>query len=54
MEAKRVAITGMGAISPVGLDVESMMAALYAGRGGVAAIERFDPAGLTTRIAAER
>jgi 3-oxoacyl-[acyl-carrier-protein] synthase II len=48
-----VAITGMGAISPVGMDVESMMAALYAGRGGVARIERFDPSGLTTQIAAE-
>jgi len=53
VEAKRVAITGMGAISPVGLDVEAMMAALYAGRGGVARIERFDPSGLTTQIAAE-
>ena len=49
----RVAITGVGVISPVGLTTASMMAALYAGKSGIRRIERFDPANLPTRIAAE-
>jgi 3-oxoacyl-[acyl-carrier-protein] synthase II len=53
MSTKRVAITGMGVVSPVGLDVPSTMASLYAGRSGVGPIQRFDPAAWTTRIAAE-
>jgi 3-oxoacyl-[acyl-carrier-protein] synthase II len=49
----RIVITGMGAISPVGLDVVSTMESLYAGRSGVGRIERFDAAAMATRIAAE-
>jgi 3-oxoacyl-[acyl-carrier-protein] synthase II len=49
----RVAVTGVGAISCVGLDAASMMEALYAGKSGVQRIQRFDPAGLSTTIAAE-
>jgi 3-oxoacyl-[acyl-carrier-protein] synthase II len=43
----------MGAISPVGSDVETTMTSLYAGRSGVGRIERFDAAAMPTRIAAE-
>jgi 3-oxoacyl-[acyl-carrier-protein] synthase II len=53
MSAKRVAITGMGVVSPLGLDVASTMAALYAGRSGVGPIQRFDATNWSTRIAAE-
>ena len=49
----RVVVTGMGAVTPLGLDVESTWAGLIAGRSGVGPITQFDPARLTTRIAAE-
>jgi 3-oxoacyl-[acyl-carrier-protein] synthase II len=53
MSTKRVAITGMGTVSPVGLDVASTMAALYAGKSGVGPVQHFDAAAWKTRIAAE-
>jgi 3-oxoacyl-[acyl-carrier-protein] synthase II len=53
MTGKRVAVTGMGVVSPLGLDVATTMAALYAGRSGVGRIQRFDPAAWSTQIAAE-
>src|SRR5262245_50607295 len=53
MEQTRVVVTGMGAISPLGLSVGELWDALLAGRSGVGPITRFDPTGLLTRIAAE-
>ncbi|MBI2898640.1 MAG: beta-ketoacyl-[acyl-carrier-protein] synthase family protein [Planctomycetes bacterium] len=50
---RRVAVTGMGVVSPVGNDVESFRDALLAGRSGAGPITLFDPASLPTRIAAE-
>ena len=35
MEAKRIVITGIGVISPVGLDVDTMWQNLVAGRSGI-------------------
>jgi 3-oxoacyl-[acyl-carrier-protein] synthase II len=52
-ERRRVVVTGLGVISPVGNDVESMWQALIAGRSGVGPITRFDASGMRTRIAAE-
>jgi 3-oxoacyl-[acyl-carrier-protein] synthase II len=49
----RVVVTGMGAVSPVGLDVPSLWEAVAAGRSGVDYITSFDTAGFDTRIAAE-
>ncbi|HPF87894.1 MAG TPA: beta-ketoacyl-ACP synthase II [Candidatus Limiplasma sp.] len=49
----RVVITGMGAVTPVGLDVESFWNALVAGSCGVGPITRFDAQGLKVRLAAE-
>jgi len=49
----RVVVTGMGALTPLGLDVPSSWAGLIAGRSGVGPITQFDPSRLTTRIAAE-
>ncbi len=49
----RVVVTGMGAVTPLGLDVASTWQAMLAGRSGVAPITHFDPSRLTTRIAAE-
>jgi 3-oxoacyl-[acyl-carrier-protein] synthase II len=50
---KRVVITGMGAISPVGLNVPDMWESLIAGKSGVDYISIFDPAPLETKFAAE-
>ncbi|UCE03811.1 MAG: beta-ketoacyl-ACP synthase II [Candidatus Latescibacterota bacterium] len=53
MDDIRVVVTGMGAISAVGLDTAAMMQALYDGVPGVVRIQRFDPSELPTQIAAE-
>lgn len=50
---RRVVVTGMGAVTPIGLDVASMWAALVAGHSGAGPITRFDPEGFETRIACE-
>lgn len=50
---RRVVVTGMGVISPVGLTVPSMWEALIAGKSGVDYITSFDPSPLETKFAAE-
>ncbi len=50
---RRVVITGMGAITPLGNDVETTWENLLQGKSGVDRISRFDPEGFTTRIAGE-
>ncbi|MBX5493450.1 MAG: beta-ketoacyl-[acyl-carrier-protein] synthase II, partial [Chloroflexi bacterium] len=51
--AGRVVITGMGAVTPLGLDVPSTWEAMLAGRSGIGPITRFDASGYRVRIAAE-
>jgi 3-oxoacyl-[acyl-carrier-protein] synthase II len=53
MEAKRVVITGMGVISPVGLDVPTMWQSLIEGRSGIAPITLFDTNDYDVRFAGE-
>ncbi|HET7875321.1 MAG TPA: beta-ketoacyl-ACP synthase II [Methylomirabilota bacterium] len=53
MDRRRVVITGMGAVTPVGNTAEEFWAALIAGKSGIGPITRFDPSGYTTRIAGE-
>lgn len=50
---RRVAITGMGVISPVGLDVAAMWHSLISGRSGVGHITSFDTRSFDTTFAAE-
>ena len=50
---RRVAVTGLGAISPIGSDARSTWEAAVAGRSGVAFINAFDASGFPVRIAAE-
>ena len=53
MEKRRVVITGMGNISPVGLDAPTMWQNLVAGRSGIGPITLFDTANFGVRIAGE-
>ena len=50
---RRVVVTGLGMVSPVGNDVPSSWEAMLAGRSGIAPITRFDASGLGCRIAGE-
>jgi 3-oxoacyl-[acyl-carrier-protein] synthase II len=50
---RRVVVTGMGMITPVGSDAESSWRAMCEGRGGVGPITLFDATTFATRIAAE-
>ncbi|GAA3225426.1 beta-ketoacyl-ACP synthase II [Nonomuraea helvata] len=50
---RRVVITGMGAITPVGLSVQDFWDSLLAGRSGVGPIEAFDASNLPVKIAGE-
>jgi 3-oxoacyl-[acyl-carrier-protein] synthase II len=49
---KRVAITGMGVVSPIGIGVEPYWDSLIEGRSGVAPITMFDASEFPSRIAA--
>lgn len=49
----RVVVTGIGVISPLGLDAKSLWQALVSGKSGVDYITSFDPEPLMTKIAAE-
>jgi 3-oxoacyl-[acyl-carrier-protein] synthase II len=51
--ARRVAVTGLGAVTPVGNDVRSTWDSLLAGRSGVGPITNFDASSYPVRIAAE-
>lgn len=50
---RRVVITGMGAVTPVGNNVDEAWANLVAGRSGIATITRFDTTDLVTKFAGE-
>lgn len=50
---KRVVITGLGAVTPLGLNVESFWNALRAGRCGVGPITVFNPERVACRVAAQ-
>ncbi len=50
---RRVAVTGMGFITPIGSDLETVWSNMVEGVSGVSRITRFDTAGFDTKIAAE-
>ena len=50
---RRVVVTGVGAVSPLGSTAEALRDGLLAGRSGVGPITLFDASSLSTRIAAE-
>src|SRR5215469_12291630 len=51
--SRRAVITGIGIISPIGLDVASFWSSLQEGRSGIRPIQSFDASGLPVRIAGE-
>lgn len=53
MGSRRVVITGLGAVTPLGNTVPETWEAILAGRSGVGSITRFDASNLATRIAGE-
>ncbi len=53
MSRRRVVVTGMGAITPCGMDLEATWAAVTAGQSGIRPITAFDASPLTTRFAGE-
>jgi 3-oxoacyl-[acyl-carrier-protein] synthase II len=52
-ERRRVVVTGMGAVSPLGNDVQSSWQAAIAGKSGIGPITRFDAARFDAKIAGE-
>lgn len=53
LKKRRVAVTGLGAVTPIGLDVHSTWTNLLEGRSGVAPIKQFDASAFPCHIAAE-
>jgi len=52
-ERRRVAVTGIGPVTPIGTGVEDFWAGLVAGRSGAGPITRFDATDFKSRVAAE-
>jgi 3-oxoacyl-[acyl-carrier-protein] synthase II len=50
---KRVVVTGLGAVSPLGIGVPALWEGLVAGRSGVRRVQHFDTDNLLVKIAAE-
>lgn len=53
MSERRVVVTGLGAVTPIGLNVSEYWASLLAGKSGVRRITSFDPSILDCQIAGE-
>ena len=51
--SRRVVVTGLGVITPLGNDLETLTSALLSGKSAAGPITHFDPAQLPTRIAAQ-
>ena len=53
MNQPRIVITGMGWITPLGHDIETVWQALLAGQSGMSPIEHFDASTYPTQFAAQ-
>ena len=53
MSSARVVITGLGAVTPLGLNVSQMWDGLSTGRCGIDTITAFDPVGFTCKLAGQ-
>ncbi len=52
-EKRRVVVTGLGIVSPLGNDLDSTWSNIIGGKSGASRITKFDPAGFSTTFAAE-
>jgi 3-oxoacyl-[acyl-carrier-protein] synthase II len=52
-ESRRIAVTGIGAVTPVGIGREELWASLLAGRPGFARVESFDTSAFRVHVGAE-
>lgn len=50
---RRVAVTGLGIVAPVGIGKKEAWESILAGRSGITRITRFDPTGFSSQIAGE-
>ncbi|MBZ0257247.1 hypothetical protein K8I31_14360, partial [bacterium] len=53
MSRRRVVITGMGALTPVGNTVDEFWSSLIEGKSGTGPLTRFDSEGFASHVAAE-
>jgi 3-oxoacyl-[acyl-carrier-protein] synthase II len=53
LSKRRVVVTGLGIVSPVGNDVASAWASVLSGRSGIAAVARFDTSNFPTHFGGE-
>ena len=53
MNKKRIVVTGMGVICPIGLNIEEFWTNLVAGKSGIRPITQFDTSNYTVKLAAE-
>ncbi len=53
MKKRRVVVTGLGAITPIGNNVQELWDGLLKGKNGIGLITKFDASNFETRIAAE-
>jgi 3-oxoacyl-[acyl-carrier-protein] synthase II len=53
MELKRVVVTGLGALTPIGNNIQEYWDALVSGKSGAAPITRFDTSNFKTKFACE-
>jgi 3-oxoacyl-[acyl-carrier-protein] synthase II len=51
--SRRVVVTGLGAVTSIGHDVDAFWASLIAGRGGIRRVAQFDPSDFASQIGAE-
>jgi 3-oxoacyl-[acyl-carrier-protein] synthase II len=53
LSKRKVVVTGLGIVSPVGIGVAQAWASIVAGKSGIARISRFDPSAFSSQIAGE-
>ena len=53
MDRRRVVVTGIGAVTPLGMNVDEYWANLLAGKSGIGDMTLCDPTGYSCRIAGE-
>ena len=53
MELKRVVVTGLGALTPIGNNIQEYWDALVSGKSGAGPITRFDTSNFKTKFACE-